>query len=240
MKFYWAARENGSVGNFGDTLSYYILNYYNIDYTFTNNWKDNIEAICCGSIIRKAGIDVQVFGSGIMFRDEKLNPNAIYNFVRGPLTRQRIIECGGSCPEIYGDPGILVKLIRPKKEKKYKIGYIPHFVDYHQVKDLFPNDLVINLMTHSPMEILDKISSCELIISSSLHGIICSHAYDVPTVWAKSINPIKGDNVKFYDYFQSVNLNVAGPADYFSKEYFSAVHNIQPIDKIFKELKKAS
>jgi exopolysaccharide biosynthesis predicted pyruvyltransferase EpsI len=133
---------------------------------------------------------------------------------------------------------MLVKLIRSKKEKKYKIGYFPHFVDYNRVKDLFPNDLVVNLYTDSPMEILDKISSCELIISSSLHGIICSHAYDIPTVWAKSITPIKGDNIKFYDYFQSVNLNIDEPADYFSKECFVSTHCIEHIDQIFKKLKK--
>jgi exopolysaccharide biosynthesis predicted pyruvyltransferase EpsI len=88
------------------------------------------------------------------------------------------------------------------------------------------------------MEILDQISSCELVVTSSLHGLICAHAYGIPTVWAKSINPLIGDNVKFYDYFQSVNLNINSPSDYFSKESFLAIHNIDPIDRIFKELKK--
>jgi hypothetical protein len=239
MKFYWMAKDDGSIGNFGDTLSYYILNYYNINYTFTNDWKSNIESICCGSIIKRAKKGVHVFGSGILSRDDKLDPDAIYKFVRGPLTRQRILECGGDCPEIYGDPGMLVKLIKPPvKEKKYKIGYFPHFIDYNNVKNMFPDDLVVNLHTDSSMEILDKISSCDLVVSSSLHGIICAHAYNVPTVWAKSINPLSGDNVKFYDYFQSVNLTIDEPADYFSKEYFSAIHDVGQIDRIFKELKK--
>ena len=62
---------------------------------------------------------------------------------------------------------------------------------------------IINLF--NPIEeIIDSIVSCEKVYSSSLHGIIVSHAYNIPCEWVKFSNNILGDNTKFWDYYMSI------------------------------------
>ena len=95
-------------------------------------------------------------------------------------------------------------------EKKYKLGIIPHFIHYTQVNEMYKNDdniLVINIINKDIELIINDMLRCEKIISSSLHGLIVSDAYNIPNKWIKFNNLIKGDDTKFYDYFKSVNRN---------------------------------
>lgn len=68
-----------------------------------------------GSIIQFLGQDCVVYGSGFLFRwampqfarkKLKLDIRA----VRGPLTRNVLMELGYKLPEVYGDPAILLPL----------------------------------------------------------------------------------------------------------------------------------
>lgn len=46
--------------------------------------------------------------------------------------------------------------------------------------------------------------SCKKILSSSLHGLIVSDAYNIPNRMIKFSNKINGDGTNFTDYFLSV------------------------------------
>ena len=68
------------------------------------------------------------------------------------------------------------------------------------------NLLIIDVL-NKPEIVIEQINSCKRTLSSSLHGIIVSHAYGIPSLWCKlGVTPLSGDNIKFEDYFSSVNI----------------------------------
>lgn len=224
--------------NFGDLLTPLIFEYFDIPYKFTS--KDQANVLCVGSIARHARDNTVVLGSGMInSRKEKLNPNADWRFVRGPYTRQRVTDCGGTCPEIYGDAAMLLPLICPPKEKEYEVGIVPHFVDYNNVKENYPTYKVINVVNEDPLEVAKEISKCKKIISSSLHGIIAAHAYNIPAAWVKFSNNIKGNDIKFKDHYASLGLE-AELSTIDNPIFTTGNCNTSKIEQIFKDFKNES
>ena len=160
-----------------------------------------------------------VWGTGMLAEDmyPKEAPKKILA-VRGKLTREALIKQGFDCPEVFGDPALLLPYIyQPTKEKKYRIGIVPHMYDENNPiihEWLLKNSdcCLISMKNYTnKFEIVDKIVSCGFIISSSLHGIIISDAYNVPNVWVEFSNKVFGNGFKFLDYFSSVNRQVTNP-----------------------------
>lgn len=181
--------------------------YYNIQYLIGK--KPNL-LITIGSVIDwYTNPDCDIWGSGIMSRSSKIS-NANFYAVRGKYSQLRLKELGYKVPEAIGDPALLTPLIyEPKSDKKYSLGIIPHFSHYEGILKKLKNDkiLIINLLDDIE-KVIEDVCSCETIISSSLHGIIIGHAYDVPSLWFwLSKGHIGGDDIKFADYFSSVEIS---------------------------------
>jgi len=202
--------------NYGDVLSKYIVKKLSKSFVvkvkypssrFYNFFVKNYSVI--GSIITAASVNTIVWGSGIIKKNENIR-KAKFLAVRGPRTRKRIMELGYEVPEVYGDPAILLPLLfENKTAKKFQIGIIPHYVDYEEVNEFYKNDSrikVIDLLTFDVEQTTVEILECEQIVSSSLHGVIVSQAYNIPALWVKFSDKLSGDNVKFYDYFESLNM----------------------------------
>lgn len=67
-----------------------------------------------------------------------------------------------------------------------------------------------------PIEcVIDNILACENTFSSSLHGIIVSHAYNIPSLRV-NFQASLGD-LKFHDYFLSVGIEKYIPIDFSKK-----------------------
>lgn len=56
-----------------------------------------------------------------------------------------------------------------------------------------------------PAKVIDAIACCEVVISTSLHGIIVAEAYGVPAVWAIAGDRVLGGEFKFRDYYEGTN-----------------------------------
>jgi hypothetical protein len=160
-----------------------------------------------GSIAGYAQESCVVWGSGIMSRADQISPRATLLSVRGPLTREAALACGARCPEVYGDPALLLPwLYRPPAVPRRGMGVVPHFSDKPrlQAHPLGPDVVRLVDVQSSVESFVDQIASCEFVASSSLHGIIVSHAYGIPAVWIKFRDLPSGDDSKFRDYFLSV------------------------------------
>ena len=150
---------DGYAGNYGDILTPYILEHYGIKHHWVSNLNNPFDAICIGSIIRRARKDTIVLGSGIISKKDRINPNANFKFVRGPATRDRVIAQGGTCPKIYGDAALLLPEVVKPNDKKYKIGITPHVIDYAYTKQNYPDYNIINLKTKHPLEVAKKLQN---------------------------------------------------------------------------------
>lgn len=231
-KVWWM--EGDRVKNFGDVLTPIILKHYNIDFVYS---KDSYNTISIGSIADKAKENCLVLGSGVAWENTKLNPKSKWVFVRGPLTRNCVIKSGGVCPEIYGDPALLLPNIIKTVNKKHDLGIIPHMKEYNLIKKLYPKHNVINLNNPNPIEVAQKIAECRQTISSSLHGIICSHAFGIPCAWVKFSNLIIGDDTKFKDHFLSLGLEYYLSSIDYPRFITPGIINTSKIEEIFKSLK---
>lgn len=229
-KFYWGDLPQ----NFGDVLTRHILNYFEVEFTHTNDYLDG-NMFATGSIARLAQIGSTVIGSGMIRKNEQANPLVNWRSVRGPLTRENVIRCGGECPEIYGDPALLLPKFCKPSEKKHKVGLVPHYQDYERVKSQYSGYNVINVVNDDPLKVARDISSCEKIISSSLHGIIAAHAYGIPAARV-TFSKLHGDGSKFEDYCASVD--VSPKVSTVEKPIYTSgtIPDLQPLVDIFKSL----
>lgn len=215
--FYSKKRNESGEENFGDILSLYLVKKISKRPVFLINpsrflFRNLIpHYFAIGSIISRSNKKSIIWGSGIIRENENIK-GGTFLAVRGPKTRDRILALGFKCEEVYGDPGILAPLFyNPTKNKETDvIGVIPHYVDYDSVCELYkdrPQYKVINLLNNNIETVIYEVLTCSKILSSSLHGVIISHVYNIPALWIKFSDRLVGDDIKFYDYFESVSLH---------------------------------
>ena len=204
-------------GNLGDLFGYILMEYLcnplnikvnriGINDTIVNNTFSLVGSICHLCNNKAKNKKVIIIGCGII-KGDNTNWNNKYiqwEGVRGPRTLNIIHK---NCP-IISDPGLLISKIFPIKKKEYtkKIGYIIHSVDRESFFKLFPEKkqyLIDNYGTYE--EFTNQLSEYDSVISSSLHGIIFCHSYSIPVASIKVTNKIIGDDLKYIDYYHSIN-----------------------------------
>ena len=216
-------RYNGEIlkANWGDDINYWFFREIMRDRLVSYDWslltkclrKPYIAGI--GSILTLFNMDKAIiWGAGMLSSTDKVvgKPREVLA-VRGPLTRERLLAQGIKCPSVYGDPALLLPLFySSKKEKRFKIGVIPHYVDFsNPLFDELKQDrdvLVIDIAHYDHwLDFIDQICSCETIASSSLHGLIVSEAYGIPNLWIKVKDSELRDDFKFHDFFLSLGCD---------------------------------
>ncbi len=165
--------------------------------------------LSAGSILVYAREDSVIWGSGIMSRSHPVARPQEVRAVRGPLSRRRLLEHGYDCPEVYGDPALLLPLfVAMPPTPQGGIGFVPHYKDLPETRRWFSRSeevKVIDITAPLPV-VLREVAGCDVIVASSLHGIIFAHAYGVPAARVDTMKDPGGDGVKYHDYYQSVDL----------------------------------
>lgn len=216
--------------NWGDDINYYFLReiikspvvlFNRTSLAFRLKLRNYL--VIGSSIDMLCSQNTEVWGAGIIDGSKplKVKPKKVYA-VRGPLSQAKLLAEGVNCPEIYGDPALLIPLYyQPKKQKRYKYGIISHVSNQAVVETLLFNgkpiceckDIqIIHLGQYAHWhDIIDRVCECEIILSSSLHGLIIAEAYHVPNVWIEFGNPLIGGHFKFHDFFLSIQRDREKP-----------------------------
>lgn len=203
--------------NFGDYLNKWLLSkisgkeicHVDSEYDFNNI---NVYA-CIGSILQKRfKYKTEIWGAGAMYPNKPFFNIKKVHAVRGKLTRYFLLENNIDCPEIYGDPAILLPLFYTSeiKSKTHTIGLLPHYIDQDSVwVEKHKNDYDIKFINIlDPIEkVIDDIHSCCWIMSSSLHGLIAADAYGIPSLWVEFSDNVRGEGFKFRDYYSGIGQN---------------------------------
>ena len=266
--------------NWGDDLNYYFLReltgrpivmYHNFKIA---KWFHLKNYLCIGTLLDAVNYSNEqtvVWGSGVSGQERSFVHPEKKMSVRGPKTKEFCDRYGVPCPEVYGDPALLLPLVyqppfygckvplervkckTPKEcEKdnsftraehnythesavthsthKYALGIIPHVVDLHhpvieEIREKHADEILIIDLAHYKKwtDVIDQICSCERILSSSLHGLIVSDAYQVPSCWIELTGKIAGGYFKYLDYAASVNRIFSTPILIESFAFFADV-----------------
>lgn len=221
----WVRMQSKSsvfLSNFGDELTPYVLEYATgrkVRWTPAKS----AEVLAVGSIIeyyaKRSTSKAIVWGTGL--RDvasaetlERIR-NSVGGFaaVRGPRTA-RILGQSATAAAI-GDPGVLAPELGKFSNPRRGVLYLPHFRTWTTLtgrKELkIADELGMRIAPPSlaPLEMIEAISRSDLVLSSSLHGVIVAHALGIPvqSLRIKSRGMAEPDH-KYLDYYESVGVQM--------------------------------
>jgi pyruvyltransferase len=198
--------------NFGDALSPWIVRQV---LGLPVEWSaDAGKLVGLGSVLWAAKPGDVVWGSGLHPFTNRWWPHwspagVRFLAVRGPVTRDYVLARGGECPAVYGDPGELLPYFHtPRPTARVGIGIIPHIYDTAgQQFAAEMSDTVLIDPRSLWREVVEQIAACEVVWSSSLHGIIAAEAYCVPAVWTEC-----GEGrLKYRDYYAASDRAEVNP-----------------------------
>lgn len=195
--YYWHGKANA-----GDYFSCWLLQKMNVKFTVSSN---NVNLGVTGSILANTQLkNAKIWGCGFHNSTDKCSHKNICA-VRGNLSRQMLNLTNIK----IGDPGLLASYFyKSKSSKKYKFGIVSHYIDYDFFKSLnLPDNVkLITMGTNDIEKVLDEINECEFILSSSLHGIIFSHSYNIPAIHIKHNELASKNSFKFLDYYSVFDI----------------------------------
>lgn len=222
--FWWYAKGNVinsnisnavfQYGNFGDDASPLLVTKLSgIESRRVVPGEKKLLAI--GSILHRAKDGDIVWGSGLK-SDEALDSHPggdiLVTAVRGPKTLKVLERAGWDTSNIKAmfDPGVLLRHIYADRLAQYdmnqnkrfgKIRIVPHFKDDLVFKRQRP-DLIKHFISADgdPLRILESMLGADLVISSSLHGIIFAESLGIPAIWLDS--PGGEGHFKYLDYYE--------------------------------------
>jgi len=196
--------------NFGDLMSRDIIEHVTGKKVVVTD-SANAELIAIGSVMdnfEKMYPNLKaIWGSGFIAsgKDYKKLNHVVISSVRGKLSRSRV----GNEDIQLGDPGLLAPFVYKQGEKSstFTVGIVPHYADLSNniFRELTKSGMFqIIDVRRDPQEVIGDITSKDLILSSSLHGLIISDAFNIPNYWIDSPDVVVGAGYKFEDYFSSV------------------------------------
>jgi pyruvyltransferase len=209
-RFPWLFPRLPRVDNFGDLLGPLIvrrvLDRAGLD---PRDATEDRRLLSIGSVLHFSRPGDVVWGSGIngkVDNDSHSFDSLDIRAVRGPRTRAYLESRGLSVPEVYGDPGLLLGHLWQREElvagaPLRPLSVVPNLNDLPRYAGA-PHVLD----PRSPvMQCLQVIASSELVVGSSLHGIIVAEALGIP---ARLVRSGAETEFKYADYYLGTGRDV--------------------------------
>ena len=239
-RFYSKRLYLGQPYNLGDSLGEVIIRFLldkkSIDINKPVSKTKHL--YCVGTNIHGAYQSATIWGSGIYppsnkkeaFLQKHCGRKLDIRAVRGPLTRDQVLKYGHKCPEVYGDPAILMPMIyNPVVPKLRNRLVIPQFFNEVEFREAHPNEHMISMNTNDYESVIREILASEIVYTSSLHGIILAEAYGVPAVFFRGLT--KDRDFKFLDYYYSTGRNSIELSESFEEALGTAVPALPNLSK---------
>jgi hypothetical protein len=226
IRLYWW-RGAPRWGNFGDELSRVLverLSGQRVAWTPL----ERADMVAIGSVLedhllasgRWSEFRGSIWGAGRMYEAPPIAlPLAQVIAVRGRLSL-RCLSLGAGQKVTLGDPGLLAReLVARLPQKRTAVGFVPHWSERnHPV-------LKTGLFKHPQVRVIDpcqnvhvvmrEIAECQVVLSSSLHGLIVSDALEIPNCWCRLDEREQADqgnsDFKFHDYYSVFSLEGISP-----------------------------
>jgi len=74
------------------------------------------------------------------------------------------------------------------------------------IKKRYGDDVLVIDVMRNPLAVFEDIDKCDLILSSSLHGIVVADSLNIRNAWIHLSDRIVGKGFKFYDYFSAIGV----------------------------------
>nr|MBP7323157.1 polysaccharide pyruvyl transferase family protein [Deltaproteobacteria bacterium] len=199
-----------SIVNFGDLITARLLESYG--FTPIHCSPKRAQVVATGSVLERIPEEYQgvIIGSGLIHGESvRFFSRAKILALRGELTRQRL-----GAPEeiILGDPGLLIaRLSQDRQKKRFVLGLVPHYVDHRSssIRQILKNnrkEVCLIDPRRDPIKVVRDIDTCEFILSSSLHGLVCADALGIPSAWILLSDRVIGSGFKFRDYYSALRM----------------------------------
>lgn len=241
LRVYWFS----SIKNVGDLVGPYLLERLLDVKIVKSYWRRRRHFLSVGSLVGDANGRSVIWGSGAI--EDHLPPNfsALYiACVRGPLTRKLLAEVGQCDAPVSGDPALLLPEVYCPSPVKgaLRIGVVLHYCD-EAYKNVFCDRHSLRFIgvRAGVEEFVDAIAGCEIVFSSSLHGLMIAEAYGKKTAWIKLSEELRGDEFKFRDHYAFLGLESVSPLDFTGSKpgsielaAYAGVASIKPVPQATK------
>ncbi len=212
-QLFWYKKHKGkdwSKGqNFGDYLSKVLVGEIVLRQRLKTVLSSQHQLLAIGSILHFARDGDTVWGSGINGKIalSKLAFKTLdVRSVRGPLTQKILLSRGIQSADVFGDPAILLPYLFPDLTYKpipNKVILLPNLNEYEACKTL-KTVVSSHMRLVSPLlhwrSVMDEVLTSEVVLTSSLHGLILSETFRVPVYLFR---PFGGETMhKYEDYLE--------------------------------------
>jgi hypothetical protein len=209
-------------GNFGDWLGPLVLQRlsgHSIRFVAPDGLCKTPHLIAIGSIARFVNSHSIVVGAGISNVEAKLEPDAHYISVRGPITAGILRDNGGPVITSFGDPGLLLSRIFPitRISQNGRIALVRHYIHRRLFLKIPQNMDELSILLSEPDEIkafVHTLGQYESVITSAMHIYIVCHSYGIPcalVTFEGGESMVHGDGIKYIDYARGAGIPETPP-----------------------------